>query len=56
MAYRFLLEVPRPLADDANVAVTASGVAQVVVVRPAHGAGFDDNYVDHDFSCGVGGL
>lgn len=46
MAYRFLLEVPRPLADDANVAVTASGVAQVVVVRPAHGAGFDDNYVD----------
>ncbi|MGB3329520.1 MAG: hypothetical protein WBA46_11230 [Thermomicrobiales bacterium] len=46
MAYRFLLEVPRPLADDANVAVTASGVAQVVVVRPAHGTGFDDNYVD----------
>ncbi|MGC4192506.1 MAG: hypothetical protein QM589_15270 [Thermomicrobiales bacterium] len=46
MAYRFLLEVPRPLADDANVAVTASGVAQVVVVRPAHGAGFDDPYVD----------
>ncbi|HWK80062.1 MAG TPA: VOC family protein [Thermomicrobiales bacterium] len=46
MAYRFLLEVPRPLADDANVAVTASGVAQVVVVRPAHGAWFDDNYVD----------
>lgn len=46
MAYRFLLEVPRPLADDANVAVSASGVAQVVVVRPAHGAGFDDPYVD----------
>lgn len=46
MAYRFLLEVPRPMADDANAAVTASGVAQVVVVRPAHGAGFDDNYVD----------
>ncbi|MGC4107318.1 MAG: hypothetical protein QM753_13425 [Thermomicrobiales bacterium] len=46
MAYRFLLEVPRPLADDANVAVSASGVAQVVVVRPAHSAGFDDDYVD----------
>lgn len=46
MAYRFLLEVPRLLADDANVAVTASGVAQVLVARPAHGAGFDDAYVD----------
>ena len=46
MAYRFLLEVPRLLADDANIAVTASGVAQVLVVRPAHGAGFDDGYVD----------
>lgn len=46
MAYRFLLEVPRSMADDANAAVSASGVAQVVVVRPAHGAGFDDTYVD----------
>jgi catechol 2,3-dioxygenase-like lactoylglutathione lyase family enzyme len=46
MAYRFLLEVPEELAAEANVAVSAAGDAQVVVVRNSHGLGFDDPYVD----------
>ncbi|MER3437332.1 MAG: hypothetical protein C4346_06925, partial [Chloroflexota bacterium] len=46
MAYRFLLEVPEDLAAEANVAVSAAGDAQVVVVRNSHGLGFDDPYVD----------
>jgi hypothetical protein len=46
MAYRFLLEVPEALADTANVAVSLAGDAQVVLVRPSHGLGIDDPYVD----------
>lgn len=46
MAYRFLLEVPETLADTANVAVAQAGDAEVVVVRPSHGLGIDDPYVD----------
>ena len=46
MAYRFLLEVPEDLAAEANVAVSAAGAAQVLVVRNSHGLGFEDPYVD----------
>lgn len=46
MAYRFLLEVPEDLAAEANVAVSAAGDAQVLVVRNSHGLGFEDPYVD----------
>jgi hypothetical protein len=46
MAYRFLLEVPATLADTASVAVEGVDDAQVVVVRPSHGLGFDFPYVD----------
>ncbi|MBA2775401.1 MAG: hypothetical protein H0U31_01575 [Chloroflexia bacterium] len=46
MAYRFLLEVPATLSDDANVAVATAGDAQVLVGRAAHGLGFDDPYAN----------
>ena len=46
MAYRFLLEVPAKLAEDANVLVNAVDDAQVLVIRNSHGLGFDDPYVD----------
>ena len=46
MAYRFLLEVPETLADAASVAVERVDDAQVLVVRPSHGLGVDDPYVD----------
>jgi catechol 2,3-dioxygenase-like lactoylglutathione lyase family enzyme len=46
MAYRFLLQVPESLADEANIAVARPGDAQVVVVRPSHGLGVDDPFVD----------
>ena len=46
MAYRFLLEVPVPLAAEASVAVDRTGDAQVLLVRDSHGLGFDDPYVD----------
>jgi catechol 2,3-dioxygenase-like lactoylglutathione lyase family enzyme len=46
MAYRFLLEVPETLADQANIAVAEAGDAQVVVVRNAHGLGVDVPYLD----------
>lgn len=46
MAYRFVLEVPEHLADDASVAVAIAGDAQVLVERNSHGLGFDDPYVD----------
>lgn len=46
MAYRFLLEVPEPLAADASVAVERVQDAQVILVRDSHGLGFDDPYVD----------
>lgn len=46
MAYRFLLEVPEPLAAEANVTVEEVGDAQVILVRDSHGLGIDDPYVD----------
>ncbi|HET7092296.1 MAG TPA: hypothetical protein VFI22_02430, partial [Thermomicrobiales bacterium] len=46
MAYRFLLEVPEALADEANVAVEQVADAQVVLARDSHGLGVDDPYVD----------
>jgi hypothetical protein len=46
MAYRFLLEVPEVLADAASVAVGDVDDAQVVLIRPSHGLGVDDPYVD----------
>jgi catechol 2,3-dioxygenase-like lactoylglutathione lyase family enzyme len=47
MAYRFLLEVPTALADQANVAVAAAGDAQIVVQRAkAHRQGFADPAID----------
>lgn len=46
MAYRFLLEVPENLADDASAVVSAVDDAQVLVIRNSHGLGFDDPYVD----------
>lgn len=46
MAYRFLLAVPGYLADDANIAVSGAGDAQVVVMRSSHGLGFEDQYMD----------
>ncbi|MGH2534982.1 MAG: VOC family protein [Thermomicrobiales bacterium] len=45
MAYRFLVEVPESLADQANIAVGEAGDAQVVVVRP-HGRIYDELYAD----------
>jgi hypothetical protein len=41
MAYRFLLEVPESLVEDANVVVNHVSDAQVLVIRDAHGIGFD---------------
>lgn len=47
MAYRFLLEVPASLADQANIAVAAAGDAQVVVKRAkAYRQGFADPNID----------
>jgi hypothetical protein len=46
MAYRFLLEVPESLAEAASLAVERVGDAQVLVVRPSHGLGLDDPYLD----------
>lgn len=46
MAYRFLLEVPESLVDEANFIVGSSADAQIVVGRNSHGMGFDDPYVD----------
>lgn len=46
MAYRFLLEVPESLAAEANTAVAEAADAQVVLVRSAHGLGFDDPSAD----------
>ena len=48
MAYRFLLEVPETLADQAGIAVGSAGDAQVLVVRRAksHGSTYDDPYID----------
>lgn len=46
MAYRFLLEVPRSLAEAANLAVDQLDDAQVVVSRDSHGLGVDNPYKD----------
>ena len=46
MAYRFLLEVPETLAAEAGVAVEQAPDAQVLLVRPSHGLGFEDAFVD----------
>ena len=46
MAYRFLLEVPESLAEAASIAVDAAGDTQVLVIRPSHGLGVDDPYLD----------
>ena len=46
MAYRFLLEVPATLSENANVAVTTAGDAQILVSRASHGLGFDDLYAN----------
>jgi hypothetical protein len=46
MAYRFLLEVPESLADAASIAAEQGGDAQVLVLRPSHGLGVDDPYMD----------
>lgn len=47
MAYRFLLEVPEALADEAGIAVGAAGDAQVVVRRSkAHNQPYAEPYVD----------
>lgn len=46
MAYRFLLETPESLADDANSVVSSVPDAQVLLTRDSHGLGFEDAYVD----------
>ena len=47
MAYRFLLEVPEALADEAGIAVAAAGDAQVVVRRSkAHQQPYTEPYID----------
>jgi catechol 2,3-dioxygenase-like lactoylglutathione lyase family enzyme len=47
MAYRFLLEVPENLADQAGIAVGSAGDAQVVVRRAkSHSLNYDDPYID----------
>jgi hypothetical protein len=38
VAYRFLLEVPESLVDEANIVVGSVGDAQVVVVRNSTGS------------------
>ena len=42
MAYRFLLEVPATLADEASLAVERLDDTQVVLIRSSHGRGVDD--------------
>jgi hypothetical protein len=46
MAYRFLLEVPESLVDDANVVISHTGDAQVLIAHSSHGTGFDDSSQD----------
>lgn len=46
MAYRFLLEVPESLVEDANVVVSHVGDAQVILAHASHGVGFDEPYQD----------
>lgn len=46
MAYRFVLEVPEPLAFEVNTAVYSTPDVQVHHVRNSHGLGFDDPFVN----------
>jgi catechol 2,3-dioxygenase-like lactoylglutathione lyase family enzyme len=46
VAYRFLLEVPESLVDEANIVVGSTGDAEIVVVRNSHGLGFEDLHSD----------
>lgn len=46
MAYRFLLEVPQSLVDEANIVINSVGDAQIVVERGTSGSGFDEPAVD----------
>ena len=46
MAYRFVLEVPEPVAQEVNTAIGTVPDAQVLVMRNSHGLGFDDPYMD----------
>lgn len=46
MAYRFLLEVPESLLDDANIVVNNVPDAQVLISHAAHGLGIDADYQD----------
>ena len=46
MAYRFILEVPEALVEDANVVVNAVDDAEVLLARESHGLGFQDPYRD----------
>jgi hypothetical protein len=46
MAYRFILEVPETLVEDANVVIYSVGDAQAHFVRDSHGLGFEDPYKD----------
>ncbi|HEV2127021.1 MAG TPA: hypothetical protein VGR22_00200 [Thermomicrobiales bacterium] len=46
MAYRFVLEVPESLLDEANIVVNSVPDAQILVERNSHGLGFNDPYLD----------
>lgn len=46
MAYRFLLEVPESLVEDANVVVNHVPDAQVLISHAAHGLGIDEGAYD----------
>lgn len=46
MAYRFLLEVPESLVDEANVVIGSVGDTQIVVERGTTGSGYDEPAVD----------
>lgn len=46
MAYRFILEVPETLVEDAKVVVNAVDDAEVLLARESHGLGFRDPYRD----------
>lgn len=46
MAYRFLLEVPESLVEDANVVVNHVPDAQILISHAAHGLGVDEGAQD----------
>lgn len=51
MAYRFVLEVPESLAEEAKTLVSSVPDAQVHLVRDSHGLGFEDRYKDLSIAC-----